>query len=160
MLRMQAECHKTRVVIENSKLTNTNMTMQQPSHMPSENTITLGRYHRVFWVSQYISEKLFSHYGLLYFLRHVTIHYPPPHPLSGAQIRSIPGRQESGRGVIAAWPGGGGLRATHYYHMHTSRGCLGAWGYRGMYAILAISCLCQKESLKGLKDERHSTPLN
>ena len=34
--------------------------------------------------------------------------------------------------------------------MHTSRGCLGAWGYRGMYAIIAISCLCQEESLKGL----------
>ena len=48
--------------------------------------------------------------------------------------------------------GGGGLHATHYYHMHTSRGCLGAWGYRGMYAIIAISCLCQEESLKGLKD--------
>ena len=29
---------------------------------------------------------------------------------------------------------GGGLRATHYYHMHTSRGdvCLGIWGYKGM----------------------------
>ena len=29
-----------------------------------------------------------------------------------------------------------------------------------MYAIIAISCLCQEESLKGLKDERHSTPFN
>ena len=57
-------------------------------------------------------------------------------------------------GVLPAWRrgGGGGLRATHYYNMHTSRGCLGAWGYRGMYAIIAISCLCQEESLKGLKD--------
>ena len=29
---------------------------------------------------------------------------------------------------------GGGLRATHYYHMHTSRGdvCLGVRGYGGM----------------------------
>ena len=51
-----------------------------------------------------------------------------------------------------AWPGGGGLHATHYYHMHTSMGCLGAWGYRGRYAIIAISCLCQEESLKCLKD--------
>ena len=44
----------------------------------------------------------------------------------------------------------GGLRATHYYHMHTSRVCvcLGAWGYRGMYAIIAISRLCQAETLK------------
>ena len=56
-------------------------------------------------------------------------------------------------GVLVARPGGGGgLRATHHYHMHTSRGCLGAWGYRGMYAIIAISCLCREESLKGLKD--------
>ena len=70
------------------------------------------------------------------------------------------GRRESGwvGGGLAAWPRGGGLRATRYYHMHTSRGCLGAWGYRGMYAIIAISCLCQEESLKGLKDSRHSTP--
>ena len=57
---------------------------------------------------------------------------------------------------------GGGLRPTHYYHMHTARVCvcLGAWGYRGMYAIIAISRLCQEESLKGLKDQRHSTPFN
>ena len=57
--------------------------------------------------------------------------------------------------------GGGGLRATHYYHMHTSRVCVcvwGAWGYRGMYAIIAISRLCREESLKGLKDQRHRTP--
>ena len=33
--------------------------------------------------------------------------------------------------------GGGGLRTTHDYHMHTSRGdvCLGVWGYEGMYVI-------------------------
>ena len=57
-----------------------------------------------------------------------------------------------GGGGVGSLAGGGGLRATHYYHMHTSRGCLGAWEYRGMYAIIAISCLCQEESLKGLKD--------
>ena len=53
---------------------------------------------------------------------------------------------------------GRGLRATHYCHMHTSRVCvcLGAWGCRG--AIIAISRLCQEESLKGLKDQRHITP--
>ena len=58
--------------------------------------------------------------------------------------------------------GGGGLRATHYYHMHTSMVCvcLGAWGYRSMYAIIAISRLCPEESLKGLKDQRHGTPFN
>ena len=57
--------------------------------------------------------------------------------------------------------GGGGLRATHYYHMHTSRVCvcLGAWGYRGVYAIIAISRLCPEENRKGLQDQRHSTPL-
>ena len=57
-----------------------------------------------------------------------------------------------GGGGIGSLAGGGGLRATHYYHMHTSRGCLRAWGHRGMYAIIAISCLCQQESRKGLKD--------
>ena len=52
--------------------------------------------------------------------------------------------------------------ATHYCHMHTSRGCvcLGAWGYRGMCAVIAISRLCQEESLKGLQDHRHSTPFD
>ena len=38
--------------------------------------------------------------------------------------------------------------------------CLGAWGYRGPYAIIAISCLCREESLRGLEDQRHSTPFN
>ena len=71
----------------------------------------------------------------------------------GGGDRGGGGQQEvGGGGALAAWPGGGGeLRATHYYHMHSSRGCLGAWGYRGMYAIIAISCLCQEESFKGLK---------
>ena len=49
--------------------------------------------------------------------------------------------------------GWGGLRATHYYHMHTSWGggvvCLGVWGYGGMYAIIALSHHCREESLKG-----------
>ena len=38
--------------------------------------------------------------------------------------------------------------------------CLGAWGYRGMYAIIAISRLCREESLQGLKDQRRGTPFN
>ena len=65
----------------------------------------------------------------------------------GGSVGGWGGYWQLGRG------GGGGLRATHYYHMHTSRVCvcLGAWGYRGKYAITAISCLCQEESLKGLK---------
>ena len=58
-----------------------------------------------------------------------------------------------GGGVLAAGPGVGGLRATHYYHMHTSRVCvcLWAWRYKGMYAIIAISHPCQEESLKVLR---------
>ena len=91
-----------------------------------------------------------------------------------AICQNLPGG--GGVGAAGGWVGGGGgigssaggggskeggLRTTHYYHMHTSRGggCLGAWGYRGMYAIIAISHLCQEESLKGLKDQRHSIPL-
>ena len=72
-----------------------------------------------------------------------------------------------GQGVDLGWgrlggvgggfrPGGGvprwgGLRATHYYHMHTSWGvvCLGVGGYGGMYAIIALSRPCREESLKG-----------
>ena len=47
--------------------------------------------------------------------------------------------------------GGGGLRATHHYHMHTSRGdvCLEVWGYGGMSVIIALSRLCREESLTG-----------
>ena len=63
-----------------------------------------------------------------------------------------------GGGLAGGWGGswqfsrGVGLRAIHYYHMHTSRVCVcpGAWGYRGMYAIIAISRLCREESLRGL----------
>ena len=42
------------------------------------------------------------------------------------------------------FPKWGGLRATHYYHMHTSWGvvCLGVGGYGGMYAIIALSRPC------------------
>ena len=85
---------------------------------------------------------------------------PPPSYLS--KLAGGGGQLERGGGGIGslAREGGGGVHATHYYHMHTSRGCLGAWGYRGMYAIIAISCLCQEASLKGLKDQRHSTPLH
>ena len=49
-----------------------------------------------------------------------------------------------GGGIGSSAPGGGvprwgGLRATHYYHMHTSRGdvCLGVRGNGGMYVIIA-----------------------
>ena len=58
------------------------------------------------------------------------------------------GCSAAGGGGFPRW---GGLRATHYYHMHTSRGdvCLGVWGYGGMYAIIALSGHCREESLKG-----------
>ena len=79
---------------------------------------------------------------------------PPPPPRLSAKTCG------GGGGVLAAQPGGGGVCATHFCNMHTSRGCLGAWGYRGMYAIIAISRLCWEERLKGLKDQRHSTPFS
>ena len=91
-------------------------------------------------------------------LQLVLMRTPPPRYLSklgaggGGSWGGGVGGRVGGGGGLAAWPGGGGLRATHYYHMHTSWGCLGAWGYRGMHAIVVISCLCQEESLKGLKD--------
>ena len=49
------------------------------------------------------------------------------------------GHWRGGGGEVSK--GGGGLRATHYYHMHTSRGDvrLGVWGYGGMYVITALS---------------------
>ena len=88
---------------------------------------------------------------------------PPPPPAICQNLGGGGWREGGGGGVLAAPPGGGGgLRATHYYHMHTSRGCVcvwGAWGYRGMYAIIAISRLCREESLKGLKDQTHKYPL-
>ena len=78
------------------------------------------------------------------------------------------GQREGGGGGIGSsagrgsQEGGAGLRVTNYYHMHTSRVCvcLGAWVCRGMYAIIAISRLCQEESLKGFKDQRHITRFN
>ena len=96
---------------------------------------------------------------------------PPPSYLSklaGGGGGQLGGGLAGGGGGVGGTAGRGGvskgegLRATHYYHMHTSRGdmCLGAWGYRGMYAIIALSHLCLEESQKGLKDQRHSTPFN
>ena len=64
------------------------------------------------------------------------------------------GRLEGVGGGVRLWggfPRWAGLHATHYYHMHTSRGdvCLGVWGYGGMYAIIALSRLCREETLEG-----------
>ena len=80
---------------------------------------------------------------------------------AGGQLGPGGGGSAGGWGGVLAARGGGGVHATHYYHMHTSRVCvcLGAWGSRGMYAIIAISHLCPEESLKGLKHQRHSNPL-
>ena len=76
-----------------------------------------------------------------------------PSPAICQNLRGGGGQLGRGGGILAAGlGGGGGLRTTHYYHMHTSRGRLGAWGYRGMYVVIAISCLCQEENFKGLKD--------
>ena len=66
------------------------------------------------------------------------------------------------RGILAVRPRGvgfprwGGLCATHYYDMHTSRGdmCLGVWGYGDMYVIIALSRVCQ--SMNGLMKGKHA----
>ena len=56
-------------------------------------------------------------------------------PLRAPRISKKAGRHPPPWGRVSK-PLKKGLRATHYFHMHTSRGCvcLGAWGYRGMYA--------------------------
>ena len=83
---------------------------------------------------------------------------PPPaicENLGGGAVWG--GRLEGVEGGVRPWGGGGGvpqlgrLRASHYYHMHTSREevCLGVWGYEGIYVIIALSHLCREESLKG-----------
>ena len=65
-----------------------------------------------------------------------------------------------GGGGLAAQPGGGAARDPLLPHAYLKGVCvcLGPWVYRGAYAIIAISRLCQEESFKGLKDQRHSTP--
>ena len=94
-------------------------------------------------------------------LQLVLMRHPPPSYLSRLAGGGV-GRRVGGGGIGSSAGGRGGLHATHYYHMHTSRGCvcLGAWGDRGTYAIIVISRLCREASLKGLKDQRHSTPLS
>ena len=54
-----------------------------------------------------------------------------------------------GGGLLAARPGGvsrggGGLRVTRYYHMHSVKAvCVsGGMGVQRLYAIIAISRLC------------------
>ena len=78
-----------------------------------------------------------------------------------AICQNLWGGGQLGRGGIGSSAGGSQDSATHYYHMHTSRVCvcLGAWGIE-VCARIAISRLCQEESLKGLKDQRHRTPFN
>ena len=63
---------------------------------------------------------------------------PPPSYLSklgrGRQLGGVGGRVGVGIGGTAGGEGvphGGGLHATHYYHMHT-RGGMCVWGYGGM----------------------------
>ena len=46
--------------------------------------------------------------------------------------------------------GGGLARNPLLPHAYLLGGvCLGVWGYGGMYAIIALSCLCREESLEG-----------
>ena len=55
-------------------------------------------------------------------------------------------------GSAGGFPRWGGLRATHYYHMHTSGGdvCLGVWSYGGdnsaFSSLLGTACELGKSS--------------
>ena len=76
-------------VTENSKVRSTDTTIQQPAHMPSGNTTALRKYRRAFWVSQYFQKSCFPTMAYCIFCDMSQFTTPPPHPLSGAQIRSI-----------------------------------------------------------------------
>ena len=68
-----------------------------------------------------------------------------------------------GGGGVGGRGGGIGSLARGGWCARPTRVCVcvsGGMGVRGMYAIIAISRLCQEESLKGLRDQRHSTPFN
>ena len=86
----------------------------------------------------------------------------PPSPRLFVKTWGGGGRRDGagGGGGIGSSARGDGLRTTRYYRTHTSMVCvcLGPWGYRGMYALIAISWLCHEESPRGLEDQRHSTP--
>ena len=74
-----------------SKVRSTDTTIQQPAHMPSGNTTALRKYRRAFWVSQYFQKSCFPTMAYCIFcdMSQFTTPPPHPHPLSGAQIRSI-----------------------------------------------------------------------
>ena len=77
-----------------SKVRSTDTTIQQPAHMPSGNTTALRKYRRAFWVSQYFQKSCFPTMAYCIFCDMSQFTTPPPphpHPLSGAQIRSITG---------------------------------------------------------------------
>ena len=62
------------------------------------------------------------------------------HPRAIYQNLGGGGRWGGGYWREGSQGGGGGLCATQYYRMPTSRGdvCQGIWGYGGMYAIIAL----------------------
>ena len=78
--------------------------------MPSD----LGNYHRAFWVSQYFQKSCFPTMAYCIFCDMSQFTTPPPlpphpHPLSGAQIRSIPAAPVTQRlGGTGLWGGAGG----------------------------------------------------
>ena len=81
----------------------------------------------------------------------------------GGQGVDLGGSAGGYRGGISAgggFPRWGGLRATHYYHMHTSWGvvCLGVGGYGGMYAIIALSRPCREEGHCGWQHPAPGAP--
>ena len=56
------------------------MTIQQPAHMPSENTTALRKYHRAFWVSQHFQKSCFPTMAYCIFCDMSQFTTPPPTP--------------------------------------------------------------------------------
>ena len=91
--------------------------------MPSD----LGNYHRAFWVSQYFQKSCFPTMAYCIFCDMSQFTTPPPlpphpHPLSGAQIRSIP----------ALWEGD-----DHKYHLITTQP-FGPAAHKGLKTALFL----------------------
>ena len=94
-------------------------------------------------------------------LQQVLMRHPPQVSVKTCGGRGAVGAR--GGGGVGGRVGGGGIGSSAARNLLLPHAylkgvcvcvcvCPGAWGYRGMYAIIAISCLCREESLKGLKD--------
>ena len=101
-------------------------------------------------------------------LQLVLMRHPPPDICQNLRGGAVGeggggfGGRVGGGGYWQLGQGGGPARNPLLPHAYLKGVCvcLGTWGYRGMYAIKAIPRLCREESLKGLEDQRHSTPFN